>query len=392
LQFAKSILQNLWFFSFFVHSLCDEKEFFVSLQSKEILMMHLHIFNPEHDIALASNLANFTAPHAGRKMREDLGFLPAFWAEDGDFVLVDDVEAALNSVRHFKQYIKEVVFVTLEDLQQLPPMEISPWGWDRALKGQLIRAGVESYMLPSDGQLATIRTLSNRCWATKQLLPEIMKVDDRLIGESFYLQSPQEVRGFAYPYVLKAPWSSSGRGIRYVEEITTHLKGWIANVIQKQGGVMLEPYYQKVMDFAMEFESTDDGVLYSGLSLFHTEHGAYSSNILASENEKLRIISKYISSQLLDAVSQKIAKVLSSLFHESYRGPFGVDMMIVSDKGKLKLHPCVELNLRRTMGHVALSFKMQDTDARKEMQIAFDDNYHLHIVSTNENVINNSLM
>ena len=39
--------------------------------------MNIHVFNPEHDIALASNLANFTAPHAGRQLRADLGFLPA---------------------------------------------------------------------------------------------------------------------------------------------------------------------------------------------------------------------------------------------------------------------------------------------------------------------------
>ena len=56
--------------------------------------MKFHIFNPEHDIALASNLANFTAPHAGRQLRHDLGFLPAVWAQEGDGILTDDVEHA----------------------------------------------------------------------------------------------------------------------------------------------------------------------------------------------------------------------------------------------------------------------------------------------------------
>ena len=42
--------------------------------------MKLHIFNPEHDLALAANLSNFTAPHAGRQLRADLGFIPAIWA------------------------------------------------------------------------------------------------------------------------------------------------------------------------------------------------------------------------------------------------------------------------------------------------------------------------
>ena len=35
--------------------------------------MTLHVFNPEHDIALASNLSNFTAPHAGRQLRAPCG-------------------------------------------------------------------------------------------------------------------------------------------------------------------------------------------------------------------------------------------------------------------------------------------------------------------------------
>ena len=354
--------------------------------------MYLHIFNPEHDVALASNLANFTAPHAGCKLRTDLGFLPAFWAQEGDFVLVDDVKAALGSLRHFNRYTHDIVFVTLDDLCNLPSMKVDAWGWDRALRSQLLKAGISSDMLPSESQIEVFRTLSNRHWAARYLLPEIIKTDNGLIGEAFYLQDVKDFSEFKYPYVLKAPWSSSGRGIRYVDLINSHLEGWIANVIQKQGGVMLEPYYHKLMDFAMEFESTDEGVLYSGLSLFHTEHGAYSSNILASENEKLCVISKYISPQLLATVSHKISEVLSGFFRETYRGPFGIDMMVVSDGGELRLHPCVELNLRRTMGHVALSFNMKDTDARKEMQISFDGNYHLHIVSTNENVINNSLI
>ena len=63
--------------------------------------MKLHIFNPEHDLALAANLKQFTAPHAGRQLRSDLAFIPALWAEEGDLVLVDDIDFAKNRVRHF---------------------------------------------------------------------------------------------------------------------------------------------------------------------------------------------------------------------------------------------------------------------------------------------------
>ncbi len=40
--------------------------------------MTLHVFNPEHDIALAYDNKYFTAPHAGRQLRYDLEYLPAF--------------------------------------------------------------------------------------------------------------------------------------------------------------------------------------------------------------------------------------------------------------------------------------------------------------------------
>ena len=56
--------------------------------------MKLHIFNPEHDLALAANLSNYTAPHAGRQLHKDLAFIPALWADENDFVLVDDIDDA----------------------------------------------------------------------------------------------------------------------------------------------------------------------------------------------------------------------------------------------------------------------------------------------------------
>ena len=81
--------------------------------------MKLHIFNPEHDIALAYNSILFTPPHAGRELRSDLGFIPALWADDGDFVLVDDVEAALERVRHIRSLAHDVVFVSKNHIPEL---------------------------------------------------------------------------------------------------------------------------------------------------------------------------------------------------------------------------------------------------------------------------------
>lgn len=100
--------------------------------------MTLHIFNPEHDLVLASAAGSFTPPKAVRALQADLGFLPALWAEEGDWVLVADVEAARQRLRHFKRPCKTVHLVDEEQLARLlrssaatSDLRIEPWGWAR---------------------------------------------------------------------------------------------------------------------------------------------------------------------------------------------------------------------------------------------------------------------
>lgn len=157
---------------------------------------------------------------------------------------------------------------------------------------------------------------------------------------------------------------------------------WIENVIAAQGSVVVETYCHKVKDFGMEFESDGEGhVRYLGLSLFHTQNGAYTGNILASEEEKHEMINHYISDCLLTAIQEKICAVLGDLYCRQYTGPFGVDMMVVrgDDQQHFLLNPCVEINLRRTMGHVALALSKQ-VPSDHVMRVEYSENtYKLRI-------------
>ena len=56
-------------------------------------------------------------------MRADLGFIPALWADNGDLVLVDDVEAALDAGLHIKKNVHDVRFITLADLKNIESAE-----------------------------------------------------------------------------------------------------------------------------------------------------------------------------------------------------------------------------------------------------------------------------
>jgi hypothetical protein len=387
--------------------------------------MTLHIFNPEHDIALASGKMYFTAPHAGRQLRNDLGWIPALWAAPNDYVLVNDVGHAEKSFLRLlaatkSQYVTDVSrcrFVTsplLLSTDTTPysadhmanlEFKIKPWGWDASLKTQLSRMGIADSLLPSDKDIDYIRRSSHRKKSAELLNFLHAQIDENakdlsgysnlIIGKAKECKTPHEVFELSDEWkyiVVKAPWSSSGRGIRFVKgDWSVTMKGWLKNTIATQGSVMVEPYYNKVMDFGMEFSSDGKGnVSYLGLSLFHTQNGAYTGNLLATESRKQQELSHYLSPSLLNRIQTIICQGISTIM-EHYEGPFGVDMMIVSaTKGQADiectdreshpflLNPCVEINLRHTMGHVALSLNklinpQNDDEIVKVMRIVYED-------------------
>lgn len=355
--------------------------------------MKLHIFNPEHDMALAANDPHFTAPHAGRDMRADLGFLPALWADDGDAVLVDNAEAAREKARHLKGHAADVRFVERNDVKQLDSLTgIDPWGWDSTLRCQLASAGVDSRLLPDDNVLRQTREVSNRGWAATHLLPALQM--EATTGRTTIVKDVEDVDKMIadqHDLCLKAPWSCSGRGVRFVDKETWQERGrqWAANVIRRQGSLTVEPVYDKVEDFGMEFEMRDGQCCYRGLSLFKTINGAYAGNIIATERAKREMMSRYVDLSLLDNLAKKAAAIMQPVLHGFYQGPFGIDMMLVRQEGSqmLLVHPCVELNLRRTMGHVALQLSPTENDPQALMRVDYSNGYHFRIISTRENVV-----
>ena len=341
--------------------------------------MKLLVFNPEHDLALAANLSNFTAPHAGRQLRADLGFIPAIWAAADDCVLVENVE---DAERRFLRLTRRPFgrFIGKEQICKHHFSAVDVWGWDLAIRVYLLRWGVDAGIMPTVTQIDAIRQLSHRRYAM-QLLERLQM--SGAIGSSCETDQMSDITGrldSGEHLVVKAPWSSSGRGVRFMDgDMNIYDSGWLRHIIEKQGSVMVEPYYNKVKDFGMEFVSDGNGtVRYVGLSLFQTSNGAYTGNILASEEEKETAISHYIPIDLLKAVQQKICIEMGALLKDRYTGVFGIDMMVIRRDGGdgFLLHPCVEINLRRTMGHVAISLTELCSGLPKLMKIEYNANIY----------------
>ncbi len=363
-------------------------------------IMILHVFNPEHDIALSQEGKHCIAPHAARLLKNDLDFLPALWAGNGELILVNDIDSATKHLQRFASFTKHCHLVSKALIHTIKDdvTEIRPWGWDECLKQSLKTLGISEKIMPTEQEISSLRQMSSRQFAS----PILRELRDTLpfqniIGEAFYISDPKEITLRMRNYqkaLLKAPWSSSGRGLRYISNIPdTYALNWACNVIHKQGGVMIEPFYNKVKDFGMEFFSYPDKVTYQGLSLFQTTNGAYTGNLLQSEQEKLSILAQYIPKEEITFLSKRLETVLFKHISGRYTGPLGVDMMLVAneahhqnDKLKCFLHPMVEINMRRTMGHIALSLSQHSDAIGRVMQIEYDgSHYHLHLKAATAN-------
>lgn len=366
--------------------------------------MNLHIFNPEHEIALADGGRHPNYGHNVREMRMNLGWLPALWAHSGDIVLVDDAAYAVKACAGYRHdgnektaagiasckriHMADVLFLETSDIRGQHFDNVIPWGWDLALTTSLADARINADNIPDDNKIKEIKTAASRQRTTDALKEIRYGIEERTCGEAVYLTSAEDLSAIGRKVVVKSPWSSSGRGVRYIEtgNVSDNTRRWINNVIRRQGGIMAEPYYNKVKDFAMEFHITDGVTEYCGLSLFHTYNGGYAGNLITTEKEKIRKLERYLSAGLIEDVKRRICDYADRHLARIYDGPFGVDMMIVGD-GAFLLHPCVEINLRRTMGHVALSLPASDALPDRVMKIEHNVNYRIKISEPENNFV-----
>ncbi|MDE6394832.1 MAG: hypothetical protein K2K77_05765 [Duncaniella sp.] len=311
----------------------------------------IHLFNPEIDLALGLGCRHYTPPPHAAALHRAGALLPAWWARPEDTILAPSPTADDDARWIMEQYGLHVNPVTVADNSFTP----APWGWSADARRQFSDAGVGARSLPDDGTLDRMRNLSHRRTSV-EILTRLGREDLPVME----LTVPDEAVRFEAEYpgsYYKSPWSCSGRGVfcaRGLSEKVLHEK--CAGIIHRQGSVMAERGYDKVSEFGALFDSHDGGVRFIGLSMFVTEpRGAYTGNIVASQSYfQDRIDSLGLTHALGDAISG-LETILTDIAGHVYTGPLGVDMMAYRDTdGGIRLHPCIELNLRMTMGIAAM--------------------------------------
>ena len=202
--------------------------------------------------------------------------------------------------------------------------------------------------MPSDERLECLRTLSSRVFTCK--LQRELGLDVAVCTSWEEVESFQRCIG---PSVMKAPWSSSGKGLMMVSSPTA--RGWMQNTVAREGAVVCERWMDRVQDFALEFTVEESGaVRYEGLSVFRTSpSGRYVAHDFVTPEEQHAALMQWASEEEVQRWRKWWQKRLEEddIRAFSYAGPMGVDMLVDADG---RINPCVELNWRMTMGHVAL--------------------------------------
>lgn len=312
--------------------------------------MMLCIFNPEHDLCLASGRALYIPPRSAR-----------------DFALRD---SHLMQILYPDALCCSAYDLPIQAIKQSDIQTITPWGWNPTLKHQLLKAGAPAGLLPSDDRLATLRALQHRT-TVLPLQPDCRAIYNIVEAEALLREQPH--------WVLKAPWSGAGRGLRWLHGRLSEIdRNWIAKTVSAQRCVIAEPRRDVVADLALEYLCTPqsvlctasspktgeqlkdpvalpllqgeypargEGVNFVGYSYFRTSHGVYKENVMWSDDE----IARHFADTDLQAVRTRVEQWLAANILPHYHGPLGVDLMACAD-GSIHV---AELNLRHTMGMVA---------------------------------------
>lgn len=336
---------------------------------------NIFYFNPTCELAIANGSFSYMPPRLLRDFEKDCSVLPFLFADSDDFILTETKPS-----HEFIQKLTEAGFVmpffaTMNELMTESSFNrLYPWGWSPSthfiLKSLKEKCSFEFKNSPvfnwNDAHQKLFERKTSLDFLVKLLEnhPLAFFIEKEKTGvilhhiEEIEMQLNQQS-----PLVLKAPLSSSGRGIQIIRkaDLNTSNRQWISGVLNQQGYLVAEPFLNKITDLSFQFSINDLGEPeYLGYSIFETNtNGQYkSSRINPLLKDFLPVSFLDSAEKIIEITAQLLTHHLKhSIYATWHRGFLGIDVLFYKDEQGLKLQPCIEINSRMNMGILTMQIE-----------------------------------
>lgn len=317
---------------------------------RHFTMADLHFFNPGNDLALASGQRYYTPPSAAVAMEHAGTWLPLLLGKEGDYILAGNHQEMPGDTRSWDHGMKAWHG---EDISAL-----RPWGWSLWAMESYARAfrkinAAWSSSFEDCADIRRVSALSHR--RTSVELHNALR--SGLAPVEAFCRTDIEYALDRWERVVgKSPLSGSGRGVFHgSRQSADAFIRRCDTAIARQGSVMIERELDSIAEFAMLFAmSRISGVRFIGYSLFETSGDTYMHNTLLPDDEIRRHLQNICRSTDFRVLEKEVTEAMRRIVGPvPYDGCFGIDMMIFDNGGVPAVNPCIEVNMRTTMGVVA---------------------------------------
>lgn len=366
-------------------------------------------FNPTCELAVANGSFSYMPPLLLQEMERDLAVLPFIFGSENDFVITETKPSDKYIERLNNWGFKVPRFCTLSELESMPADSfeaICPWGWSPAahfkLKKLKEKCSEEFKSNPSYNWQQTHQLLLERS-TSLTILNDILNknphqwfINKSLTGVKVAnLYEIEKLMKVHQTLVLKAPSSSSGRGIQIIRSKTLNNsnKAWISGVLKQQNYLIAEPYLEKLADLSFQFRITESAEIdYLGFTFFETNsNGQYKGTLI---NNGIADIFPDRNVKELEEMIIKTAKIIgealkSSVYTDLHRGFLGVDAMVFRNEEQIMIQPCVEINCRMNMGILTIFLQNYiQREAKGKFELYYGKSGDFEIFAKNEVLIN----
>jgi uncharacterized ferritin-like protein (DUF455 family) len=277
----------------------------------------------------------------------------------------------------FKQHLKATgrcLPETLLEDEILPHRRIGafkPWMWTPSIVGQfgrLLKCQTRASLTERD-HLKTVQAWNQLSSKAEQrdleaALPErkwYHRPQQILITSESELVHGLEAPEFKNSWLLKAPYGSSGDGLRWGNNTSDIPWAWIKKILAQQHKILLEEQCQRRADYSLLGEVKNGQILWKGHTrMLIDARGNYKGAFFGDDWKGFNDIERrqlFFEGRPFYALLQEdLSHILEPWFRSvQYEGPFGIDCFVVERAGELLVRPLSEVNVRTTFGHCALN-------------------------------------